>query len=217
MSPTLAFALALFLFVTNDFLFWLASGSYAIYAVDYGVKLAMLALLLAAGVHRMADPPPQDAPGVAVFVLGFVFAAAANLVLILAAARLEQIVPPPHLFTWPRLDIPWLVAFDLTLGLALTAAVEELTARRLAWNVLQPRLSWAWGPLVVSSILFGLGHWGRGPWNIASATLGGMALFLVYRRTGSLTLVVAAHYFVDLLVFSEWYGVAWPALANFFR
>ena len=209
MSPLLAYGIALFVFTANDVLFWLASGSYAMYAIDYGAKLVMLALMLAAGVHRMADPRPSAPVRLDTWAFWLAFAVVANLVLMFAAARLEEIVPPPQLFIWPKAKDLWLVSFDLSLGLALTAVVEEMMGRRLAWNVLAPRLAQPWGPLVISSVLFGLGHWGQGPWNIASATLGGAALFAAYRRTGSLALVIVAHYLVNLIVFGKWYGIAW--------
>ena len=217
MSPLRAYGALLFVFTANDILFWLASGSYAIYAVDYGAKLVMLALLLAAGAQRMADPRPTVPPRPEALAFWLVFAVVANLALFFAAARMERIAPSPHLFDWPKVKDVWLAAIDLTLGLALTAVVEEMMGRRLAWNVLAPRLTQPWGPLVVSSVLFGLGHWGQGPWNTLSATLGGAALFVAYRRTGSLALVVIAHYLVNLIDFGKWYGIAWLDPAFYFR
>lgn len=172
MSPLLAYGVLLFVFTANDILFWLTSGSYAMYAVDYGVKLVMLALMLAAGVQRLPDPQPSAPVRLEALAFWLAFAVVANLVLIHAAGRLEEIAPPPQLFVWPKAKDLWLVSFDLSLGLALTAVVEEMMGRRLAWNVLAPRLAQPWGALVISSVLFGLGHWGQGPWSTASATLG---------------------------------------------
>jgi membrane protease YdiL (CAAX protease family) len=205
MSLVLAYGLTQFLFVANDLLFWLTSEHYAIYFADYAVKLAMLALMLAAGVHRLADPRPERPLRPAVFAAWFVFAVAANLVIFDTVDWTRRELPTPYLFTWPRIEIVWLRALDFTAGLALTAVVEEMMARRLAWHVLAPRFAAPWAPLAVSSLLFGLGHWGDGPWNTIGATLGGAALFLAYRRTGSLTLVIVAHFLANVILFAQKY------------
>ncbi len=205
MSLALAYGLTQFLFVANDFLFWLTSEDYAIYFADYAVKLAMLALMLAAGVHRLADPRPRQPPRRIALAAWFVFAVAANLVVFDAVDWTRRELPTPYLFTWPRIEIVWLRVLDFAAGLALTAVVEELMARRLAWHMLAPRFSSPWAPLAVSSLLFGLGHWGDGPWNTIGATLGGAALFLAYRRTGSLALVIVAHFLVNLILFAQKY------------
>jgi membrane protease YdiL (CAAX protease family) len=205
MSLALAYGLTQLLFVANDLLFWLASGHYAIYLADYAVKLAMLALMLAAGVHRLADPRPGQPPRPASLAIWFGFAVVANLVIFAAVDWTRREVPAADLFAWPRIENEGLRALDLAAGLALTAIVEELMARRLAWHVLAPRFAARWAPLVVSSLLFGLGHWGNGPWHTIGATLGGAALFAAYRRTGSLALVVAAHFLVNVIYFGSKY------------
>jgi membrane protease YdiL (CAAX protease family) len=217
MSPILAYGLTLAISVANDLLLGLTAERYALYFADYAVKLVMLALLLVAGVHQLADPRPKVRPRPAVFVLWFVFAVVVHLSVVFIVARLERIWPLPHLFAWPRLGNSWLMAVDLTFGIALSVVVEELMARRLAWNVLQPHFAHTWGPLVVSSLFFSLGHWGRGPWNMMSATLVGATLFIAYRRTGSLALVIAAHYLVNFLVFARWYGLVWYDPTFYFR
>lgn len=167
----------------------------------------MLALLLAAGVHRLKDPQPAKQLPLATLALWFAFAVIVNLAVSRAGFWAWHQWPPPYLFSWPKIAMPWLLVFDLTAGLALTAVVEELMARRLAWHVLAPRFPHPWATLTVSSLLFGLGHWGAGPWNTISATLGGAALFLAYQRTGSLMLVIAAHYTINLIIHARWQGV----------
>lgn len=218
MSPLRAYGALLSISVANDILFWLTAERYALlYFADATVKIAMLALLLAAGVHRLADPRPRTRPGPVAIALWFVFAVITHLAIIFTVNKIGEKWPLPYLFVWPRVGNSWLMVFDLTLGIALSVTVEEMMARRLAWNVLQPRFAHAWGPLVVSSLLFALGHWGRGPWNMISTTLVGMMLFMVYRRTGSLALVVAAHYVANLIVFAQWYGLVWYDPAFYFR
>lgn len=59
----------------------------------------------------------------------------------------------------------------------------------------------ATGNLLASSLLFGLIHWGYGPGGIVAAAITGLAFGYTYQRTGSLSLVILAHYLVDVLLF----------------
>lgn len=83
------------------------------------------------------------------------FAVAANLARMIAAAQIEESALSPRLLEWAKAKDAWLVAIDLMLRLALAVVVEEMMGRRLAWNVLAPRLDRLWGSLVASSMLFG--------------------------------------------------------------
>lgn len=94
----------------------------------------------------------------------------------------------------------WLVL--LLVVLPLVAAAEELLFRAVligglsAGFGLQP-----WLLAVVSSVAFGLGHGLQGRAGIAVTTGLGFALAAAFVLTGSLTVVVVAHYLVNALEF----------------
>jgi membrane protease YdiL (CAAX protease family) len=90
------------------------------------------------------------------------------------------------------------VLLDVSLGLLLSALVEEMVFRRLALAVL-PGPGWA--RLIASSLLFGLIHWGHGYGHMVETAVFGLGLGAVYLGTGSLRLVFAAHYAVNFLAF----------------
>jgi len=179
--------------VLNDLLFTLFKDTYGIYLTDYAAKLLMLLLVLM--VWRTLPPAPSNRLSVWTFPL-----------LWLGLVVFSQAIEPLsvflgqgwQLFRWPFIENPWLWWLDLSLGLILVATVEEMVDRRLALAVLPGPM---WGRLVVSSLLFGLAHWGQGYGHMAETAVFGLVFGLVYLWTGSLKLVIAAHYAVDFLVF----------------
>jgi membrane protease YdiL (CAAX protease family) len=177
----------------NDVAFWAASGTYGTYLADYASKLVILAALLFFRAQWPANPERRGSPGLLVLL---------GVGLTLFAVALDPMSEWfPHdwkLFSWPAIENRWLSALDLTLGLALTAFVEELLYRRLALAVL-PGTSWQ--RLLLSSLLFGLIHWGQGYGNAIETALVGLAFAFAYQRTGSLALVIFAHYAVDVILF----------------
>ncbi len=177
----------------NDFAFMAFSGTFGVYLADYVFKLAMLAVLLR---YRDVWPAAPEKQGtVPLLVFGGAVLVAVG---VLTDPWIELLGRGWTLVDWPPIDSKWLNAFDLSLGLALTAVVEELGFRRIGLLALPgsfvQRL-WA------SSLLFGLIHWGQGYGHVAIATLVGLAFGYVYARTGSLVLVILAHYAVDLILF----------------
>lgn len=89
---------------------------------------------------------------------------------------------------------------DLTFGLMLVAVHEEIFFRRVARVVFRP-LGDGMAMVVASSLIFGLFHWWTGLPNIILATIAGVFLMLLYRRTGALWPAVLAHYLIDFLIF----------------
>lgn len=192
----LAFGFALLML--NDFAFMALSGQKELLYADYGFKLAILAAAFLAARHL---PPP-----VAVWRQGGERAAAMMLAIVTAmvlqvdllADWIDGQVPSWDLFDWPKGIGPWLKALDLSFGLALTAYAEEFLFRRLALSVLPGSLA---ARVIVSSLLFGLVHWSEGLGSMTAVGLAGAVLALGYVRTGSLMLVVLAHYVVDVILF----------------
>ncbi|MBI4968515.1 MAG: CPBP family intramembrane metalloprotease [Rhodospirillales bacterium] len=193
LSPRWALALCFLIGAGNDLLFWLARGSYAVYLIDYGSKLAVLALCWAC--WKAVPPAPRRDTTFSLALGLFLLAVAGGL---LTGPLPDLLGRGWRLLSWPDITVPILRILDLSLGILLTAIAEELVYRRLAFAVLPGSPA---AILVASSVLFGLIHWGEGYGAIVAATLAGVAFGLAWRRTGSLALVIAAHYLVDLILF----------------
>ena len=191
--PAIAFGVCLAVGLGNDIVFNAIRGSQAIYLVDYALKALMLFLALKA---------LPEVPTVAARRIGWPLRAGVLFVCIAAgilSIKLETAIDPAwRLFEWPALPSNLYRGLDLTAGLLLNAAAEELAYRRLALAVLPfgPR-----GNLLAAALLFGLIHWGGGPGNVLGATICGLCWGPAYHFTGSLALVIAAHYLVDVWAF----------------
>jgi membrane protease YdiL (CAAX protease family) len=200
-NPAIRLALTLALFYLGWAKF-LAAGT-DVYLIDYAQRAAIIAVAWGAmaGGLRAPLPPITDR----VWLLAAVGAAA-----IIAAdtatdgqswrAAFDTLLYKDVSF--PPLDNPAWEAFDLTFGLLLVAVSEELVFRRL-W------LSWwakkggslaglYWG----SAVVFGLLHLPQGLADTAIAVVWGLLLMHLYRRSGSLAMVVLVHYAVDLWYFT---------------
>ncbi|MBF0269345.1 MAG: CPBP family intramembrane metalloprotease [Alphaproteobacteria bacterium] len=191
--PLLAYAAGVAVFVLNDLAFLLLDGTYQLYLADYGFRAVLLALMLPILRDVLPGPPRRGSPLVmmALFVglVGFSMACEPISVLLGSGWRL---------FNWPTIENGVLWLLDMTLGLALVSVSEEFVARRLALAVLPGAI---WKRVVMSSLLFGLGHWGMGYGHIVETTTIGLAFGAAYAWSGSLRLVMIAHFAVDFLVF----------------
>lgn len=100
----------------------------------------------------------------------------------------------------PRDPLGW--ALLLLVALPLVAAAEELLFRGVLVGALGAGLGLhVWGLAVASSLLFGLGHGAQGRVGVAVTAGLGFALAAAFVLTGSLAVVVVAHYTVDALEF----------------
>ena len=95
----------------------------------------------------------------------------------------------------------------LLLGLPVVAGAEELLFRGVLVGGLAAGFGWSTPLLVVlSSALFGLGHSLQGTGGVVVTALLGGALAVAFVATGSLAVVVVAHYVVNAVEFvvHEW-------------
>lgn len=134
--------------------------------------------------------------GIALFLL--------DAVVHLACARYGlELDPEFALALLPRTRAAW----TLKLGVAfpLGALAEELWFRGIVLGVLAS-VSPGEGPLwdatvlVFSAVLFGRSHVGRGSSALVSTTLTGLAFGAAFLVTGSLLLVVVAHYVMNVAI-----------------
>lgn len=171
-------------------------------AVDYAIRLIVLSSLLVWRPARSAIASAFKAiPGVRFLLWVAGLAAAARLLDVTLRFPLDARFPELALFRWPAPDSDVLFLFDLTFGLALVAASEELLFRVFFAAVAAPLLREGLPTIAASALLFALAHWSQGP-GAALAALGMGALYMAaYLRTGSILPSLFGHYAVDLHAF----------------
>lgn len=108
-----------------------------------------------------------------------------------------------------------LAGWALLLGvvLPLIAGFEELLFRGALIGVLHAGFGWSpWLLALVSSVAFALGHGAQGPIGIVVTGLLGFVLAAGFVLTGSLLVVVVAHYLVNAVEFvvHEWFDADPP-------
>lgn len=191
-------------FFLNDLGFMAAKTAPQWLAADYGSKLVALALILAIpGLRRLA----RDWGDTATPLWMLALAAVASAGLIVAEFRgfedrLNVLWPESILYRFPRIESDGLRIFDLTIGLALTAVVEELVFRRLFTDIVGPVFRSEWAMVGASALLFGAIHWSAGIGSVVCAVLAGVVLMVLMRRSGSLWQPVVAHYLTNLTLFT---------------
>jgi membrane protease YdiL (CAAX protease family) len=114
---------------------------------------------------------------------------------------LDAAFPATVLGVYPN-STGWLKSFDLTFGLVLVAASEEIFFRQYIWHGFRPYLGNDTFAVLATSVLFGAYHWWSGLGNVLSATIFCIFFMLMLRRSSALWPVVLAHYLVDLIHFA---------------
>jgi membrane protease YdiL (CAAX protease family) len=153
------------------------------------------------------DPAAAMLPGIALgsglYVANEVGAWAAGRVGVDADEALRELLAPETMGEWALL---------LLVVLPTVAGVEELLFRGALIGALAAGFSISpWLLAVLSSIAFGLGHGLQGPGGILVTGVLGFVLAAAFVLTGSLWVVIVAHYLVNALEFvvHEGVGVEW--------
>lgn len=180
---------------------FLAAGS-DIYLIDY----AQRALIIALGWGVLTSSPRRALPPITdpVWIWALVGSAAIIAADMATAGDLRQAFDN-LLFpgvSFPPLDNEVWRAVDLTFGLALVALSEELVFRALWYRWWASRGAGVAGLYLGSSLVFALLHLPQGLADTAIAFVWGLLLMSLYRRSGSLALVVFIHFAVDLWYFA---------------
>lgn len=188
----------------NDFAYMRAATAQEWLAWDYVSKATPLALALAVpGLRRtLRAGLPLARP---VWECALWSAGAVGLVLALyfqVKAPLDRVFPETMLFSFPVIEQRTLFWFDVTAGLALTAASEEVIFRGLFRSVVERLGGGRAAAIVASSLVFALVHWSNGVGNLVFTFLAGAVLMALYLRTGSLAPPILAHYAVDAALFA---------------
>jgi len=90
------------------------------------------------------------------------------------------------------LSLPALLGLSLFIGL-----YEELLARGFLLHRARHLLGGWWGPVTVSSLLFGLGHAYQGAFGVIQTTIVGAVLAAAVLRYGTLWPAIIAHALVN--------------------
>jgi membrane protease YdiL (CAAX protease family) len=169
---------------------------------DYAGRIGALAILAAIPAARAVafrwDKRQMSLWEVTLWILAISFAERITQ----QVSRFINVAFPMTVFgVYPR-PSGWLYLIDLGLGLALVAVSEEIIFRRCARHVLQPYLGDGNVALIATSLAFGCYHWWAGLGNVFAATMIGILLMLMLKRSAALWPVALAHYLVDLVAFS---------------
>ncbi len=180
-----------------------AAEGYAIYLIDYALRLSLCVLAVALGGLTIAKFK-VDSWGRMVLLSVVVLA-----VILLSYKLYRAFYAPFPLFglpiaKFPDIEDPWLSALDLSLGMALVALSEEFVFRYLFARAIPNSRTALY---VLSGLAFGFLHAPQGLGLVVEATFAGIVLMFLYRRTGTLTAPVAVHFLTDLILFS---GIGCP-------
>jgi len=201
------------IFLLNDFLFMESSGYVQWLLIDYASRLLAIVIvlfLIKRGISRPADFGLKPIS----FRAGLLWALLLTVTGILidqAGWRfLEKILPNTQLVSMPKIGNPVVNVLDLTLGVVLVAASEEVVFRGCCYYALRDRM----GPgliVLLSAALFGLIHWSMGLHAIVSTAIWGVLPMVAMIRTGSVLPAMIAHYLTDLVslggfVPDSWFG-----------
>lgn len=205
MTPLPFFLLLSIPFFLNDFLFAAATEAGAWLFVDYATKifvLFMVAYAVECGRFKARD-------------FGFVLLpwrgfAAWTLLLTLTGVLIDQLLPSmlsAHLPSWrlfkfPAIDNPWVLGFDLSFGLILTAVSEEAVFRGAALLLLAAAIPNRFVLVAFSCLIFGAIHWGLGPALMISAAVWGILPAISVLVTRSIYPALIAHYVTNFVDFS---------------
>ena len=186
-------------FFLNDFGFLMIETAPQWLAVDYGSKILALAVLFLAPPLRRAVRdtikfriPVRDAVwpmavcGMAVIFIDHFFR-------VIFPIEIDALV----LFRYPALDPGPLYWTDVTFGLALTAVSEEFAFRGVFAQLMTPHIKSQTMMVAASAIVFALIHWSHGVTSMVVAAFAGVALMMLYLRTGSVVPGMVAHYAVN--------------------
>jgi membrane protease YdiL (CAAX protease family) len=200
------FLLLLAPFLLNDFSNIYVESFPVWLSIDYVVtKLLPLTFLGYLLVKKVIIPEDMGLkmPGKADFVVYTLVLTAGGLLLDQIGWRLlDTMLPNTRMGSIPLdTDSSWYV-FDLYVGLALVALVEEIVFRGLFYTLLRRVIPSLPVVFLLCSLVFGLIHWSLGLAAIVSTALIGALFLLVMWRTGSVLPAIIAHFVVNYVDFS---------------
>jgi len=191
---TKIFIFAFLIFTLNDLLFAVITLPWLYFIADYLCRVAVLLFFILGLITKNISLKSLRFNKINIKTL---FIQSLNLTLIgfFLSDAIEPLLPSFGFLHYPDYPNVYLKIFDLSIGLLLVALSEEVVFRGLLLNLLN-RYS-----VIVSSILFGLIHWGSGIATVVVATLIGIFFAHTTLKTNSIYPVLIAHFCINFLLF----------------
>ena len=114
----------------------------------------------------------------------------------------------------PPIDDPFWDWLDLTFGLLMVGVFEELVFRGFMCTFLQRYTRSSLAIVLVSSLAFGLIHWGLGLHSVVVTSIIGALFMIAYLRTQSLPAIMLVYFAINFVDFS---GVITKSIFKFFE
>ena len=199
------------IFLLNDYLFMMARSVAAWLMIDYGSRLLALGAVFCFIRQKISSPAEFGLTGIPIrsSLFWLLLLTVAGVLIDQVGWRiLEQALPNTQLASMPKIKNLLVNIFDLTIGLALVAASEEIVFRGYCFSALQGR--WPpWAIVVISAILFGMIHWSQGLHAIVATALWGVLPMVAMQKTRSVLPAMVAHYVTDLVSLGGFVPVEW--------
>lgn len=174
--------------------------------IDYvGVKLLPLVIVLWLIRDKRMRPAEfglttQSIPS---FFIVFLVLALVGTVMDQNGYRLLAVFPGyPPLGGMPAIASPAWNWIDLTVGLLLVGICEELVFRGFLHTFISRYTASSCAVVVISSVAFGLIHWGLGLHAVLVTAVIGAVFMITYLRTRSLPAIMLAHFAVNFIAFA---------------
>ncbi len=202
------------IFILNDFLFMMANNDIAFLLIDYVLKVAILIACIYLYKRQICNL--EDFGFVKIGLKSFIFW---TILLSISGVIIDQvgwrffykILPRTELLIFPIIENKILRTFDLIFGLILVGVIEELVFRGYFKNVVGKYIENKLIIIILSSIIFGICHWGAGLHAICTTTVWGILPMIMVIREKSIYPAIIAHYMTDFFGFSQiipnkWFG-----------
>ena len=173
-------------------------------AIDYlarCISLIGVALGFRSGLLLPVHPRADWSRSTRIFLLLFVAEFAEQA---FGCPVLEQYFRFMETSSWPPIPDAALRVADLSLGLLFAVFVEELVFRKFLFAVIERWLPQQLPVIIISATVFALIHFTSGVVNtMVNAFVHGIFLGIAYWTTRRLSICVASHYLIDLLIFGS--------------
>lgn len=193
-----------FLFMINDITFFFIIDPFAWILTDYAFRILVL-LALAAPILKKET----DLRSLGFKRLDFAPLVLWTLVLTLLNAFpitylmdiLRNTYPGQSLIHFPEINNKFLKYFDLSFGLILVAFSEEVLFRGYYVVLLKKYLKSNAAVMIISSVCFGLIHWGLGWIDVIETSSWGLIVIYSVYRSGSIYPAILSHFFINFIFF----------------
>jgi hypothetical protein len=194
------------IFLLNDFLFFYVKSYKGWLLVDYSTRL--LAILIITYLIKTKECLFSDFGLVKIqlkpFALWAVLLSITGVLIDqIGWEFFEKVLPKVWALPFPKIENPFVKAFDVTVGIALVSVTEESIFRGYYFSVLRDRVKSPVLIVTISSVIFGLIHWSCGLHAIIATALWAVLPMVSVLRTRSILPAMVAHFATDFFDFVQ--------------